>query len=589
MNKRLYFSIFNHGQFFPDIFALYMFDTAGNFLGMFPNNGLNYHIEPYCMAVNPDGSVYLGGKAHAQTGIGFPAIDENYYRSVCLVSQEGYEIPTPIHHYLHDVYALILAEGGAVYLAGEAIDDDGNPWTGGYEAREGYVNFRKVNADGSTAWAVDLGHGSAIPNLWRDSSNNVYVAINANYEGKIYKFNSSGVVQFYNHSTNYAADCVAVRDSNKHVYVGQYRYDPNGAICNLCHYDNDGNFVASVLIGDMNPIGFEMPQNRFLSIEINENFIYVSAVNRFYQLDFAMAVVEERFSFFSPIMGFAVDNDNECYLTHFPDGGFSSASDYYRLMRFDLTDANWTNESSAIWAQSFNNGPSLGLTRLELATVDTPSLPLPLALAGPTWEGDRYTHAPSLPLPLALSVPTWIREFMARYAPPTIYRAIVQKSPLANWPARIASISLRRDSGQTTVSLVCPSMTLDDLTAFEARMGGDLIVYRGLRFPDGLEQLDELVRVVFTGGRYDSGANRRSLTLEGSIATPAANPKTRMARGISYRNQSANGRQVRCDVDTWLRPGDQLDLGGGEFLTVDSIACAISPSSATMDVIERLL
>lgn len=589
MNKRLYFSIFNHGQFFPDIFALYMFDTSGNLLGRFPNNGLNYHIEPYCLAVNPDGSVYLGGKAHAPTGIGFPVIDENYYRSVCLVSQEGYEMPTPIHHYLHDVYDLILAEGGAVYLAGEAIDHAGNAWTGGYEARSGYVNFRKINANGSTAWAVDLGHGDALPNLWRDSSNYVYVAITANYEGKIYKFNSSGAVQFYNHSPNYAVDCIAVRDSNQHVYVGQYRYDPNGAICNLCHYDNGGNFVASALIGGLNPIGFEMPENRFSSIKINENFIYVSAVNRFYQLDFNLAVVKERSSFFSPTSGFAVDNDNECYLTHFPDGGFSSASDYYRLMRFDLTNAVWTSEGFAVWAKSFTNGPLLGLTRLALATVDAPSLPLLLSVESPTWQGDFYSPVPALPLPLPLSAPTWVREFLARYALPTIYRAIVQKSPLANWPVRIASLSLRRDSGQTAVSLVCPSMALDDLVAVEARLGGELIVYRGLRFADGLEQLDELVRVVLTGCRYDSGANRRSVTLEGSIATPAANAQTRPARGISYRNQSATGRQVRCEVDTWLRIGDQLDLGGGDLLTVDSMVCAISPTSATMDVMERFL
>ena len=119
-------------------------------------------------------------------------------------------------------------------------------------------------------------------------------------------------------------------------------------------------------------------------------------------------------------------------------------------------------------------------------------------------------------------------------------------------------------------------------------MGGDLIVYRGLRFADGSEQLDELVRVVFTGCRYDGGANRRSLTLEGSITTPSANAQTRTARGISYRNQSAQGRRLRCDVDTWLRPGDQMDLGGGEFITVDSIVCSISPASAVMEIAERL-
>ncbi len=219
-----------------------------------------------------------------------------------------------------------------------------------------------------------------------------------------------------------------------------------------------------------------------------------------------------------------------------------------------------------------------------------PALMLPVALANVTWQGDRYTLASSLPLPLALRGPTWIRELLARYAPPTIYRASVQKSPLPDWPVRIGSLSLRRENGgQTAVSLVCPALTLTDLTALEARLGGDLVVYRGPRFADGSEQLDELVRVVFTGCRYDSGANRASVTMEGSITTPAANPKTRTARGISYRNQSARGRQVRCEVDTWLRPGDQLDLGGGELLTVDSVACAISLTAATMDVLERLL
>lgn len=250
---------------------------------------------------------------------------------------------------------------------------------------------------------------------------------------------------------------------------------------------------------------------------------------------------------------------------------------------------------------AYDNIPDCGditgsLVPLEYWTVydvfvvegtETPALAFPISLGAVTWQGDRYDVPPGLAFTIGLSAVTWIREYVGAYAPPTIYRAVLTGSPDLELP--LASFQCRRTAeGQTQVSLIVPSSSLTLLDAITARSSGDLIIRKGIRFSDGTEQLDELLRVVLTGVRYDAGTKSATLSLTGSDATETSRLMTRTLRGISYRNTSGDGiRRVRCEVDTWLRPGDTADLGSGETFVVSDLVYSVSPSSAVMEVVER--
>jgi hypothetical protein len=100
--------------------------------------------------------------------------------------------------------------------------------------------------------------------------------------------------------------------------------------------------------------------------------------------------------------------------------------------------------------------------------------------------------------------------------------------------------------------------------------------------------MEPMLSVPLAGGiRYDLGARAASATLTGSAAEAAAvTTQTRVLRGISYRTESSGRRRVRCAVDTFIRPGDTADLGGGETLTVAELVYSVDAFSASLEVAE---
>lgn len=247
-------------------------------------------------------------------------------------------------------------------------------------------------------------------------------------------------------------------------------------------------------------------------------------------------------------------------------------------------DAQYTNAYGALvgpdfWAEFWDSRCA--------ATVDStliPALSLGFTLRAPTWIGDLYHHSPGLPLAFSLRAPTLLREYVGPRLQ-TIYRAVVDGVPPLTVP--LASVQCRRTTGGIEMTLVTPFLPSATLTELLTRIDADLIVYRGVRFASGLEQLDELVRVTLTGTRLDAGPHRWSLTLSGNADAETANPKLRIARGISYRNLGTDGsRRVRCEVDTYLRPGDTVDLGGGETLVVSDLIYNLRPDSSLMELSE---
>lgn len=219
--------------------------------------------------------------------------------------------------------------------------------------------------------------------------------------------------------------------------------------------------------------------------------------------------------------------------------------------------------------------------------TETPALAFPISLGAFTWEGDRYALAQALPFPISLGAFTWLRDYVGARGVPTIYRAVLTGAPDLDLPLK--SFQCRRTAeGQTLITLIVPSASLALLEAITARSSGDLIIRKGVRFSAQSEQIDELLRVALTDVRFDAGATSASVSLSGSDATETPRLITRALRGISYRNTDGDGvRRVRCEMDTWLRPGDTADLGNGETFVVSDLVYSVSPTSAVMEVVER--
>lgn len=70
-----------------------------------------------------------------------------------------------------------------------------------------------------------------------------------------------------------------------------------------------------------------------------------------------------------------------------------------------------------------------------------------------------------------------------------------------------------------------------------------------------------MMRVDYETLRFDKGSNSASATLTGR-STETYIAKERTVTGVSYRATTDNSRRVRCDIDTYLSPGDTVDLGG---------------------------
>lgn len=237
-----------------------------------------------------------------------------------------------------------------------------------------------------------------------------------------------------------------------------------------------------------------------------------------------------------------------------------------------------SGDALVTYRQTVLTGRSIAL----LNASDTPALALPFRIAAPTWIGDLYSAIPALALPLALAVPVWFRDYVGRLRA-TIYRLFLTGSP--DIELLISSFQVRRNTDRRWLSVVIPAADGATIAAIDARSAGHLVLMRGVRMDDGAEQIDEMLRVPLTGIRLDIGSARASATLDGASAETVS-PKSRTLYGISYQAVDDGRRRVRCQVDTYLAPGDTADLGDGNSLTVGELVYTVNPISATMEVTE---
>lgn len=222
-----------------------------------------------------------------------------------------------------------------------------------------------------------------------------------------------------------------------------------------------------------------------------------------------------------------------------------------------------------------------------MAIVATPALPavmLPISLGITTWEGDRYTECPGLPFRLALAVPGWLREYVGTVRLPDVYRLILAGDPPLEFA--VSSLTLRRTAFSRKLTAVVHPPGVEALALVEARLGDTLTLYRGVRFGDGVEQLEVMMEVPLATVRSDRGARAFSITVEGRAEEAENVPHTRTLTGVSYRASSTQGqRRVRCTIDTYLKPGYTAIFGANSMI-VGEITISISPSSGMMEVSE---
>lgn len=216
---------------------------------------------------------------------------------------------------------------------------------------------------------------------------------------------------------------------------------------------------------------------------------------------------------------------------------------------------------------------------------EIPALPIPLYFGLPAWIGDTYAHVPGLGLALDLRAPRLQRDYSGAILPAQVFRLYLSGGT-GTIELPLSWFTCRRGTGSVSIDASCPGITADQIDEIADRTAGEVIVYRGIRFGDGTEQLDEMVRSAFATLRYSRGAGSASASLAARSDAETADPKTRAMRGISYRQTSDGIRRIRCDIDTYLMPGDTADLGGGETMTVAELVYTVGADQAFMEITE---
>jgi hypothetical protein len=200
-----------------------------------------------------------------------------------------------------------------------------------------------------------------------------------------------------------------------------------------------------------------------------------------------------------------------------------------------------------------------------------PSRPLP--------RFPRQTLVTSYPTPRIYREPNLLG---LRYAVP-IYSAELTGQP----PISLKLISFQATVNNDNYSYLSASVHgITDFEEIAERIGNYLIIKKGYRWPDGTQQLDELIRTKFEKLRYDLGANSGRANVTGYYAAVQSSDRVRKLTGISYLSVSDGKMRVRCEVDTFLRPGGLADANGDIF-TVGEITYSVSHKVANMEVSEK--
>lgn len=565
--------------------VIVVFDDAGHILASIATPDFRY---PVALAVNRKGRITAC--MSVRNSVGLYEIHQ-YHR-------DGWREPTTVHHRGALVSAMCYDAAGNLYLTGAPVNDAGIVPGIAEWPRSGYYTTRKFDPDGNELWRVDNGTGMYGPGgrIHIDTAGDVLVAVFDPKEGALRKYDGATGALLWDFSiwAGYLGGFAnVITDSANNVYVvGRsltdqateylYKISPSGVllassaeIMSLSHVR-----LAFDSGGLLHSIGRNSPSQTAVdswNTTVDSNLNFIAAANL---PDY-------------PYMGIAsgyraaFDSDGGIYLGNGkPTSGIIPlGATLYQLMRVDPagTAIIWGYEHW--WPQPRDiDGYWSSCTCVEVIDdAEWPAIRIPLGLGTPAGiGGDKISSVPGIPLRIALGAPTVVREYAGSLS--QIYRAQLTggAGPIT---LPLESLSCRRSGGSLSISLVCPAPSLDLIAEIDARRSGDIVIYRGFRLPGGV-QMDEMLRAPFLSVRSDRGPRRASLSIEARRGADPVNPKTRALKGISYRNAQNGARRVRCEIDTYLKPGDTADLGGGETMLVNAISYSIFAGSATMEVSE---
>lgn len=520
------------------------YKTAGEFTRVyrrkgtridFPNLHGNY---VYSLAIDPsDDSIYVGGEQDSSDS----------YKSLHKYNSAGvlqWSKSSEVFPYYSVRYSLTL-EANTHRIVAIKIDSSGNIVTGSVSQECGEVH--KYSSSGTLLWSFIL--DSNIYGLALDGSDNVYVIC-------------SGGIGYY-----------ALEDYDPDdVSLNRVEFTSPPEAHDLIKLDSDGNYVDSIYIATAASYAEQYEPNDIVfhdgTLYIKSFYYYtVSYYNGYVaQFDTDLAFISKAYS-----VNKTWENPNP------------STAESFTPYQMDVN----SNDGTVYLAGAQVYAKTLPHAVYYEDVTQLPALPISFALATPSTTGDRYNIIPALPLSFSLKAPTVIRDFAGSFQPPNIYRCyLTGGSGTIELP--LASFSCRRGYGVMTINAVCPALTDAQVQQVIDRVAGNLIIKRGIKFANGIEQLDEMLVAPLSDSPYrlDSGGRSSSMTIDAKSDAEIENQKTRIIQGISYRNTANGSRRIRCSVDTYLRPGDTADLGGGETLIVGEITYAISPTQATMEISE---
>lgn len=576
--------------------AIHKFDAAANPYPhghRAPNHGA-FLIAVMGIAIDSAGNVYCCSWNNAWTGsTGYddqpatiPSAYGNNYEypqwTVRKYNPDGFKVWEANHG--AECHDLVLDGSGNVYICGAAVNSSGAVINSVSVDRTGYYTTRKYSNDGTLLWSADHGISVAWLNdghrmrIAVDASGNVYTIAHGGPAGdlvakNVTKYNSSGVVQWsvkIDYLLGYTNPYGLAVDSSGNVYVA----GRIGTNYSLIKYDSSGNQLALAVNVDSAKYG------RAVAIDsVGDVVLATSAtLNRhLHKYDSDLTLIESApvdAGHSGGVTSMVLDADDVAYCVI--GTGYLEA---YSTSSGTFGDKLWATRPTL----GDDDGSALAGWCVALSEVETPPLKMPIHFGVPSWIGDYYASVPGLPLALALSVPAWLRDYVGPPRP-EICRLFLTGEPDLELP--LSSLSLRANAGGVYLSVVSPGATLETVAAIEARAGGNLQVYRGVRFPDGTEQLELLADAPLTHVNYDLGARSGSLSLTGRAAATAEYVKSRTVRNLSYRAESAGVRRIRAAIDSQLLVGDTVQLPGGESFVVSSLTITVSATQAAMEISE---
>lgn len=480
-------------------------------------------------------------------------------------------------------------------LMGIAFDSSGNIYACGFPAngteqyysgsRTGYYTLRKWDSSGVLQWSID-GEPTAVNPGNYDYDSSIVVCPDGDIVVGSVTISEPGVIggirkhsaatgdliwQWNNEAVGYG---LSMRYVDVDASGNVYGFDQTGANAAwIVSLDSDGNLLWSrSLESGRSLYDFGMANDEIVCLTLHStwsswpgNLIKLSAVdgstiwdggNGAYVLDTPSA------------RSLCLDIDGNMYLCG--TNGFYGSLDMDGQYRW-----------SGLKMEDF--GPILDC--LIAVETEIPALKIPVDFGIPTLIGDLYTAVPALGIGIAPAIPRDLLEFIGVVPLAKVYRVYLTggTGPIE---LPISYLTIRRDATTTAITITCPSITSTQVDAILDRTAGMIVVKAGVRFSDGVEQMAEWARAGYSSMRWDEGSRSSSVTLTGLSTDLIANPQTRAARGISYYNMTGGRRRVRCAIDPHLAPGDTLDLGGGETMTVGELTISISASSAVMEAAE---